>query len=654
MAVKITNKYISTPDVIDLREFDLLSTAISSIGAAEKTILISEPFIVEEDVTVPESVSLKFTKGGKLVVQGGYTLTVNGCIEAGLYQIFDGDGTVTGNLKVECVYPEWFGAKGDGVNDDTIAIQRAIDCYNHVVLTREYLITSTIYAPVDINLYGVSNKRTKIFLGGTSANYTEGAILINTTDGNSWIEQYPNMKTGRVSNLQMFNNTGESIHGIVAAGSITIENITFEGFAKSIKIIGDYTDTVTIRRIHCPRPLNTPDYQIEANGLGDGYVMEQIHILPNSDGTPKNGILLGFCAGGRLSEIVGGNIYLNRCYPVVVENVHLEKTTITVDTSIVEIRDCFFYVASEPVIKLINQTGYRYRASLRNVTFVVGRSWSSSNVGQFDIQFDLGYQVILDGCFRKLSEPGSIAESHLMGIKATDGTAPVDEFNNYSHILSLSSIFDTFDRKILNTPPIYCGSTALYTGGYTQTTGGTTWEAASGTYYFQYAVIYDPVRMIGAVNANPEVSLSLTQGGNGVVHSVSVGQRGERTILRIYKGTATGSYDSYVDIPLVNLFQVFDNGITANGFPYEARTAGGMDSLNSTIVEITKINEDGTVICRGSAPPTVGTWQTGDIIYNISPTVDANSMIVLGWICVTGGSPGTWEPMYVSTTSPAV
>lgn len=41
----------------------------------------------------------------------------------------------------------------------------------------------------------------------------------------------------------------------------------------------------------------------------------------------------------------------------------------------------------------------------------------------------------------------------------------------------------------------------------------------------------------------------------------------------------------------------------------------------------------------GSAAPTVGTWLQGAILENISPSASGN----LGWVCVTGGTPGTWK-----------
>lgn len=46
-----------------------------------------------------------------------------------------------------------------------------------------------------------------------------------------------------------------------------------------------------------------------------------------------------------------------------------------------------------------------------------------------------------------------------------------------------------------------------------------------------------------------------------------------------------------------------------------------------------------------TAAPTTGTYAVGDFIRNSSPSEagsSPNKYVVLGWICVTAGTPGTW------------
>lgn len=55
---------------------------------------------------------------------------------------------------------------------------------------------------------------------------------------------------------------------------------------------------------------------------------------------------------------------------------------------------------------------------------------------------------------------------------------------------------------------------------------------------------------------------------------------------------------------------------------------------------------------KTTAAPTAGTYAQGDFIKNSAPTESggAGSMyVILGWICVASGSPGTWRECRVLT-----
>lgn len=43
----------------------------------------------------------------------------------------------------------------------------------------------------------------------------------------------------------------------------------------------------------------------------------------------------------------------------------------------------------------------------------------------------------------------------------------------------------------------------------------------------------------------------------------------------------------------------------------------------------------------GSAAPTAGNWEAGDICFNTAPT--ANTATDTGWTCTATGTPGTWK-----------
>jgi len=169
-----------------------IQAAINGIGSDERTLIIPiGTWSIDSDITVPENINLKIVKGAILTITTGITLTINGSFEAGLYQVFDcvGTGTVY-NLKL--VYPEWFGALGDNVNDDSDAFNASNDALptSGGVIQLEsrtyYLITKmTVTKPISI--LGKGPNKTFIRSAKRQApngNYSSStAIYANGIDG---------------------------------------------------------------------------------------------------------------------------------------------------------------------------------------------------------------------------------------------------------------------------------------------------------------------------------------------------------------------------------------------------------------------------------------------------------------------------------------
>lgn len=55
---------------------------------------------------------------------------------------------------------------------------------------------------------------------------------------------------------------------------------------------------------------------------------------------------------------------------------------------------------------------------------------------------------------------------------------------------------------------------------------------------------------------------------------------------------------------------------------------------------------------KATAIPTVGTYAQGDRIRHAAPVeagAPGSMYVVIGWVCIAGGSPGTWREMRVLT-----
>ena len=99
--------------------------ALTAASAAGGPVLIpAGTYLIDQDVTC--TAPLHFA-GGKFSIASGKTLTINGPIQAPLAQIFEGLGTVAfGQGAIPEVYPQWWGALGDGVQDDAPALRKAM------------------------------------------------------------------------------------------------------------------------------------------------------------------------------------------------------------------------------------------------------------------------------------------------------------------------------------------------------------------------------------------------------------------------------------------------------------------------------------------------------------------------------------------------
>jgi hypothetical protein len=173
---------------------DDLRTLITTIGSDEQEIVIACWITLTTDLTVPENITLKMTRGGLFIFEDGAELTILGQFECGLWQCFDDSALTATTLKfqiIEAIYPEWFGAFNNYKNvspftgDSTVAIQAAFDVVHYssatdygdgtgfkatpIVFTGTYMISSQILVHGMQKMIGV---RTPTFHSNPSILYT--------------------------------------------------------------------------------------------------------------------------------------------------------------------------------------------------------------------------------------------------------------------------------------------------------------------------------------------------------------------------------------------------------------------------------------------------------------------------------------------------
>ena len=242
-------------EVLDVRDYvgargdgvtddrDALNTANTNVPT-NGTIFFPGPhtYNVGSNLTFDDDVTLWFSPGAKINIADGVTVTIKGKILAGPHQIFSQQGTTgvvsfgswaSANKGMQ-VYPQWWGAEGDGSTNNTVAINAAILAVSNAT-GGEIFFTPGVYyctgliARNDVVLRGLSKESTKIVVSGGTANgfssASASAELNHFMIKNIWLEAIPD-STGWGIEF----DTSNTVRGLV------LEDFWIAGFKKGIYV----------------------------------------------------------------------------------------------------------------------------------------------------------------------------------------------------------------------------------------------------------------------------------------------------------------------------------------------------------------------------------------------------------------------------------
>lgn len=234
------------------------------VSEANTVYIIQYDYILKGNITIPANCVLKFEGGS---ISGTYTITgQNTGINAGLVKIFNTDVTFAGSWNVAEAYPEWFGAVGDGVIDDTLSFQKTVDLIHlHGGIIKMASVTyfilganqnKGILPKSNVTIKGTGSS--KFLLGSKDANIISNLIPYKAGDYteivNFWIEDI------------IFDSNG-SVLGDPSSDEYSFGFYIFYGInvgARRCKFINSYYGAINYQR--CRRNVYIEDCYFENIG----------------------------------------------------------------------------------------------------------------------------------------------------------------------------------------------------------------------------------------------------------------------------------------------------------------------------------------------------------------------------------------------------
>lgn len=525
--------------------------------------------------------------------------------------------TLTAELIIEngAVNVKQYGAKGDGVTDDTTAIQAALDSgFDVNVASGTYLVSDTLVMPFDIKLIGDSKVNT-IIKSTINNDYT-------LKYGSSY--EYGTYK-GVIKNIKITseNAVADKPKGVMLYSGCTIDTCEFAYIGQAINRDSHYIDLIRIQDTAFLYCVPNNNYIINLAGNSDGLILNHLKFESyTDDSTAYNGIFIQTSHGCNISDsILNCNVSLDRCNATNLNNIHTELTNKSyyIKDSNVSFSNIFKFKNETNTDFVLATTDYAKSnvIELNNILFT--RNASNINLVATDEINEMPINTIINmkDCYRhfNLADGGEFANI-IQGIHITNNA----EFNTLSGKYSKSS---TVTNAGVDSDYQVTSATASSLANIGKNTR-IKWLADDVvTRHYRAVVICDETRKIIAGYSSDTSVNSLVRNGDGV--AIAINNDKYNKDIYLYAGDTLDAYTQMAKLPNVCRTRLYDNGQQINTIAWSTvASTNGRTGYNN----VQRYIKDGAnVIVYSSATPSTGTWTKYDKVIN----TNHNSSQPISW-----------------------
>jgi hypothetical protein len=649
----------------DVRAYGTIAKALTGIGSTNTTLVVPSGHtetLPAGATTIPANIAFKPLKGCLIEdTAPGSTLTINGPFEAGPYQWIGSNVTVVfGPGAVHEVFPEWWGADPNGnAATNLSAVQAAINSVKPASDTGFYTPMAQV---------GVVRLMAKFPISAPVSMFSGVALLGRGPDTGLVAPGFAGSELVRLeatgagvacNNWRIDQMCFEAGSGVASIRSIAAQTLAgeigtiWDSTDMGVQLIG-YTQECIIRKIFVQgAPNQILHIQGNANRVGavlkegtgsgsstDPYVLVDDHTSGSSVENEFGIIVLEQTGSVNKSGVTLSNTIKNR-----IRMLHFEVTTsdgymLRVVGGVGNVlEDCVGLTSMRKI--LVSGTGDLTIDHLFAVSgaLALGGYVEVANTARVlirELETSVGSDVHLLNTHHQVR-----VERH---VNYTLRAAPATGYSAYQNAHYLTA------QNLLKNPSLDAGRYGWTFSAIPDVTeeyvasevgsglmGHFVWSTASNRQLLQSITV--PAAWVGRPLTLTFLTKVVTEGYVFPYLGITGGPLTNSNTGRANFGTGWQMLSITI---LPQQAGAMDVGFRFQGvsevYIDEAHLAFGTDGIPNPAVWKSFELGDATHITAAAAP-TTGTWRVGSVVWNTAPAAGGTA----GWICTTGGSPGTWK-----------